>query len=114
MAAVGLWDDLRSPPWWAKLIAQTAIAVAFVAAARPDPPWPVQAALVAWIVLLTNAFNLIDNSDGLASGTAAVVGAGYAALAAPVAPELAAVAIALAGAASGFFVHNFGRSIIFL
>ena len=114
MAGVGLWDDLRSPPWWAKLVAQVAIAVGFIAVALPELPWPVQAARVAWIVTLTNAFNLIDNSDGLASGNAAVAAAGYGVLAGPVAPEVAAVALALAGAASGFFVHNFGRSLIFL
>jgi UDP-GlcNAc:undecaprenyl-phosphate/decaprenyl-phosphate GlcNAc-1-phosphate transferase len=61
----------------------------------------------AWIVGFTNAFNLMDNMDGAACTVAAVCGlgiAGQALVGEDV--ELAALALALAGACLGFLRHN--------
>jgi UDP-GlcNAc:undecaprenyl-phosphate GlcNAc-1-phosphate transferase len=70
---------------------------------------------ILWIVLVTNALNLIDGLDGLAAGTAflalgsiAVVARGF---------DLTTVAIlaaVLGGACAGFLYHNFHPATIFL
>jgi len=81
MVALGLWDDLRDLPPLAKLALQTCVAaltwamgfrvaeLAFVSA-DGGIVGPVGSVLitVAWIVVVSNAFNLIDGLDGLASG----------------------------------------------
>jgi UDP-GlcNAc:undecaprenyl-phosphate/decaprenyl-phosphate GlcNAc-1-phosphate transferase len=69
----------------------------------------------AWIVGVTNAFNLIDGVDGLAPGIAALAGAACGAILivrghVPEAMMLAA----LVGAMLGFLVYNFQPASIFL
>jgi UDP-GlcNAc:undecaprenyl-phosphate GlcNAc-1-phosphate transferase len=70
---------------------------------------------ILWVVAVTNAFNIIDIMDGLASGVAAV-----AAVSIAVANHLAGrdsqafLAAVLAGAAIGFLRHNFHPARIFL
>ena len=70
---------------------------------------------VLWIVLVTNAVNLIDGIDGLAAGTSALAlltiaviahGFGY--------PTVSAFALALAGACAGFLIFNVHPASIFL
>ena len=69
-----------------------------------------------WIVGITNAFNLLDNMDGLAAGTAVVAGVFMLAgmlIGAPVTP--AAIYLAtLVGATAGFLVYNFHPASIFM
>ena len=74
--------------------------------------WPVTA---AWMVGLTNAFNLIDGIDGLAAGIAALAGAACGAIliVRGHAPEAMLLA-ALVGATLGFLVFNFAPASIFL
>ena len=74
--------------------------------------WPVTA---AWLVGLTNAFNLIDGVDGLAAGIAALAGAACGAIliVRGHAPEAMLLA-AFVGAALGFLVFNFAPASIFL
>jgi UDP-GlcNAc:undecaprenyl-phosphate GlcNAc-1-phosphate transferase len=70
---------------------------------------------VGWIILITNAFNLIDGLDGLAAGSAlfstlvlfvlALVGHGF---------WIALSAISLVGAILGFLYFNFNPASIFL
>jgi len=74
--------------------------------------WPVTA---AWLVGLTNAFNLIDGVDGLAAGVAALAGAACGAIlvARGHAPEAMLLA-AFVGAAVGFLCFNFAPASIFL
>jgi UDP-GlcNAc:undecaprenyl-phosphate GlcNAc-1-phosphate transferase len=70
---------------------------------------------VVWVVVITNAVNLSDNMDGLASGITAIAAFAYFAIAAPQGDYLvAAFAIALAGASLGFLRHNFPPARIFL
>jgi UDP-GlcNAc:undecaprenyl-phosphate GlcNAc-1-phosphate transferase len=70
-----------------------------------------------WIVGITNAFNLLDNMDGLCAGTALIGGAflllvfvADGAAASPYALYLAA----LLGATAGFLFYNFNPASIFM
>jgi len=75
---------------------------------------------IIWVVGITNAFNLLDNMDGLASGIAMVAGGslflwlylepGSARVAAPVLLALSAYL----GGLSGFLVYNFHPASIFM
>ena len=71
---------------------------------------------VFWIVGITNAFNLLDNMDGLCAGTAIVAGTF---LLIPLLREGAATPtalyiVALLGATAGFLVYNFNPASIFM
>ena len=64
---------------------------------------------------MTNAFNIIDGFNGLASGVACLVLAGIAYVAFKVADiPLLAASLTLAGAVAGFMAFNFPRGLIFL
>jgi UDP-GlcNAc:undecaprenyl-phosphate GlcNAc-1-phosphate transferase len=68
-----------------------------------------------WIVGITNAFNLIDGLDGLASGVATIAAVSIftvAALSGDIA--MALLALVLAGALVGFLRYNFNPARIFL
>ena len=125
LLAVGLVDDIRSLRAETKLLMQmVAAGLAVAGGIRFDlfgsavsvPLATVDAVVTfAWIVLITNAFNLSDGLDGLASGIAiaACLALGATALRGG---DLAAAATALAlvGALLGFLVYNFNPASIFL
>ena len=108
---VGLWDDLRSIDARTKLAAQILIAL-FATSAGLHPDW-----LPAWVgiplaclilVGAMNSFNLLDNMDGLAAGTAAIAATGLALVAGLVPGSgSSVVAAALAGACLGFLPFNY-------
>jgi UDP-GlcNAc:undecaprenyl-phosphate GlcNAc-1-phosphate transferase len=69
----------------------------------------------AWLVGVTNAFNLIDGVDGLAPGIAALAGAACGAILIVRGHEAEAMLLAaLVGALLGFLVYNFEPASIFL
>ncbi len=69
---------------------------------------------IFWIIGITNAFNLIDNMDGLCAGIA-VIGAIYFAFLFPgQAHGARAAALFFAGAAGGFLIYNFKPASIFM
>ena len=81
MFALGAADDVRGirPP--TKLVAQIGAAAVLIYLA---PPIDLTGSTVidtllafTWIVGITNAFNLLDNIDGLAAGIATIAGAFY-------------------------------------
>jgi UDP-GlcNAc:undecaprenyl-phosphate GlcNAc-1-phosphate transferase len=79
------------------------------------PRWLVWVTTTFWIVAVTNALNLLDGLDGLASGVAAIVAATLSVLAWQAGQPLAlCIGIALAGALLGFLQHNFSPARIFL
>lgn len=119
MFALGALDDVMRYGAATKLVAQVVIASIMVHFA-PDvfiTGQPVLDRLLAltWIVGITNAFNLLDNMDGLSAGIAAIAALGYlVVLAGPVPSPLALALAALAGSALGFLVYNFQPASIFM
>ena len=77
--------------------------------------WLALPVTAAWLVGVTNAFNLIDGVDGLAPGIAALAGAACGAIliVRGHAPEAMLLA-AFVGAMLGFLVYNFAPASIFL
>ncbi len=74
-------------------------------------PWMISLVLtVGWIVGWTNAMNLIDGLDGLATGII-LIGMAFTAM---ILPGGGGVAWGVAGAAAGFFWFNFPRAKMFL
>src|SRR5581483_11661809 len=74
--AVGFVDDLRTIRPQTKLLGQLLAATLLVGlglrlSLTPSPVLDMVLTLI-WIVGLTNAFNLLDNMDGLAAGIAAI------------------------------------------
>jgi UDP-GlcNAc:undecaprenyl-phosphate/decaprenyl-phosphate GlcNAc-1-phosphate transferase len=70
---------------------------------------------VAWVVAITNAFNLIDGLDGLAAGSAFVSALiVFVVSVLQDAPLVAILAAALAGSILGFLRYNFNPASIFL
>ena len=115
---VGLVDDLRglSPAW--KVVGQALAACTLIAieAALGHYEWdPVTIPiLLLWIVAMTNAFNLLDNMDGLAGGVAAIT-AGVIFLYAAHGDLPVALGAATVGAAAlGFIIFNLPPARIFL
>jgi UDP-GlcNAc:undecaprenyl-phosphate GlcNAc-1-phosphate transferase len=109
---LGLCDDARLIGPRSKFAGQLLIACAMVAAIRPA--WlPTAAAVPVGIFVLVaamNSFNLLDNIDGLAAGTAAIA-AGTLACTAFLDddPVLGFAACAVAGAAAGFLPLNYRK-----
>jgi len=67
-----------------------------------------------WIVGITNAFNLLDNMDGLCAGIGLVTAFFLWLLFAEKSVEVAQIAIILAGALAAFLVYNFNPASIFM
>jgi UDP-GlcNAc:undecaprenyl-phosphate GlcNAc-1-phosphate transferase len=111
LGLVGLIDDLRSLPLWPRLTAMFAAGGAlWMAGVRVhlfDGGVVDLAITLVWVVGITNAFNLLDNMDGLSAGTAVVASLSFFLIAAANGQFLvAALSLALAGAAIGFLRHN--------
>ncbi len=117
---VGLVDDLISLKPATKLVFQIAVASFFVFFGY-RLSWSASLTLdtiltVLWIVGLTNAFNLLDNMDGLCAGLCLVAGGGVLAtllVNGVLGPESTHLALLL-GAVAGFLVYNFHPASIFM
>jgi UDP-GlcNAc:undecaprenyl-phosphate GlcNAc-1-phosphate transferase len=115
----GLWDDRRPLPPIAKLLAQITAAAILAAGgiqvAMRLPDWANVALTVLWVVGITNAFNLLDNMDGLAGGVGATAAAYFLLMAAMNGQVLvSALAAATLGACLGFLFYNFNPASIFM
>lgn len=117
-------DRTNGIPWWGRLLSEIAGAgiviwsgVGINALSNPlsgeavfFSPMLSAAFTVVWIVVSINAMNWLDGLDGLATGVGAIAALTIFALALlPYVnqPEMATMAIALAGALLGFLVYNF-------
>jgi UDP-GlcNAc:undecaprenyl-phosphate GlcNAc-1-phosphate transferase len=67
-----------------------------------------------WIVGITNAFNLLDNMDGLCAGVAMVASLSMAFLYSGGNPAACMLAMIVAGSCAGFLVYNFNPASIFM
>ena len=114
LAGVSFVDDWREIPAAARLAAHLA-AAALVAAGMKADSYAAGAFIVLAIAWMTNLYNFMDGSDGLAGGMA-VLGFGTYAIAAAHAGDaaLAAFSAATAAAAGGFLAFNFPPARIFM
>jgi UDP-GlcNAc:undecaprenyl-phosphate GlcNAc-1-phosphate transferase len=123
MFITGLVDDILLLRPASKLVTQIAIAAALVYFGFRlhwvESRLLDSALTMVWVVGLTNAFNLLDNMDGLCAGIAMIVAvmllAGFwtGVTRESAAPEMTFLAI-LTGAAAGFLVFNFPPASIFM
>ncbi len=68
-----------------------------------------------WIVGITNAFNLLDNMNGLSAGIACISAFFFGVLSyINGQPEISVISFALAGSSLGFLKHNFPKASIFM
>ena len=69
---------------------------------------------IFWIVGITNAFNLIDNMDGLCAGIGFIAAFFLALIFYGKLPEAASVAMILSGVLAAFLIYNFNPASIFM
>jgi len=122
LVVVGLIDDRRGLSSFTKLAVQIVLAIAVVACGIRATAfigdnifsW---ALTVFWIVGITNAFNLLDNMDGLSGGVAAIICAILITIALQSSPSqvfIAAILAVLLGALLGFLAFNLPPASIFM
>jgi UDP-GlcNAc:undecaprenyl-phosphate GlcNAc-1-phosphate transferase len=121
MHVLGLWDDRRALGPYSKLLIQLGITTALVAS---FPELRVLTALgavpsvvitVLWIGAITNAFNFLDNMDGLSAGIACVASLAFLITAVSIGQVFVAGMLALLiGALLGFLWFNFSPAKIFM
>ncbi|HXG91029.1 MAG TPA: MraY family glycosyltransferase [Blastocatellia bacterium] len=123
---VGLYDDLYSVKPFVKFSAQALAATLLylggvgrfnlpLLLGLPDLEWLALPMTIFWVLLITNAFNLIDGLDGLAAGSTlfstltlfvfSFINGNHA---------VSTLALVLAGAIAGFLRFNFNPATIFL
>ena len=125
---LGFADDCWRLPWQLRLACQFVIAAIAVGGGEwkltlyVSQPWVTSCISVIWIVMLMNAFNMMDNMDGLSSGCAAIACAALMAILLwgpnPEAkgPQwfLAGLLGVILGANLGFLYHNASPARLFM
>ena len=125
---VGIVDDFRGLPWYAKLAGQGAAAAVpagfgvwvdrftFPFVGIHTLPSAVGIPVtILWIVAIMNMVNFLDGLDGLAAGVAAIAGLTFSVIALSLGKVDAAVLSAIVfGACVGFLRHNFYPARIFM
>ena len=118
VSALGLLDDILHLRPTSKLIGQIIAALVPVYTGLVIPVFhPIVSFWIAlfWIVGIANAFNLLDNMDGLAAGIAAIASVVLAIHSMAHGNwALACAAGSIAGGALGFLVFNFHPASIFM
>ena len=124
VAMLGLADDLRPARVSVRLLVEFLAAAAVVASGvragiiGPVPrigDWPDMIFTILWIVLMTNSYNLLDNSDGAAGSIAALTAAAMAALAFGTGwTSIAIFELAMSASCAGFLIHNWPPARIFM
>lgn len=118
VSLVGALDDNWGLGSYAKLAVQVAAAGILILSGvqvRLFSPVVDISLTVLWVVGITNAFNLLDNMDGL-SGGVAMIGAAFFTLLAAMSDQylVGVLAAALCGACAGFLVYNWNPAHIFM
>ena len=120
MFSIGLYDDLKHINPSTKLVFQILAATLVIFFGENTINffrWPIANILLTflWLVGITNAFNLLDNMDGLAGGVAFIASgflsvffykAGHV--------DLLILSLTLSGSALGFLVYNLPPARIFM
>ena len=119
LSLVGLLDDLRGLHPLPRLVSQVAAAIGVWAVGIRVELFgvPVADAVLTtlFVVGITNAFNLLDNMDGLSAGLVVIASGAFFLLGAIHGQTaVAALAAALAGCALGFLKHNFHPARIYM
>ncbi|MBI3616111.1 MAG: hypothetical protein HY211_06310 [Candidatus Omnitrophica bacterium] len=118
MLATGLADDLKPLHPYSKLIAQIVAGCLVILSnvqMEIGVPWWIIPFDIAWLVLVINAFNLMDNMDGLSAGIGAI-GAALCTWHAFQGNQwlMAIVSASLVGATLGFLRYNLSPAKIFM
>ena len=118
VSLVGALDDSRGVGSYVKLLVQVVAACILIFSGVQvrlfDGFLDIVLTLV-WVVGVTNAFNLLDNKDGLSSGVATISAAFFTLLAAMSDQYLVGtLAAALCGACIGFLVYNWNPARVFM
>jgi len=118
---LGLWDDIKRLGPFFKLAVQFAVAIVAAAFADIRVEFFIENRMITslfsafWIVLIVNAFNFLDNMDGLSAGVAAIAGSIlFTAAAMSGQIFVGGLAIVFVGALLGFLVFNFPPAKIFM
>ena len=124
--AVGLWDDIDAVTPAAKLGVECLAAFVTVGAGLTVRHVTIAGATyelglaaapltILWILVVTNAFNLMDGLDGLAAGLAAIAAVTCSVVLLARGEQASALLlVSLAGAIVGFLAYNFHPAKIFL
>lgn len=120
LVMLGLFDDLKVLTPGVKLIGQVVAALVLIKSGVMIkltflPYWAALILTVVWLVALSNAINLIDVSDGLAAGVAAIAGLFlYIVAVWNKDTTFAMLTLALVGSVLGFLMFNRPPAKIFL
>jgi UDP-GlcNAc:undecaprenyl-phosphate GlcNAc-1-phosphate transferase len=125
MHAMGLFDDRKalgpSVKFFIQLAVTTVLVVGFKMRALTALDgmglgiWPSVLVTVLWIVGITNAFNFLDNMDGLSAGVGAVATTAFLVTTLLIGQWFVAASLALLlGALLGFLCFNFPPARIFM
>ena len=116
---IGLLDDVKNINFKSKLFVQSLAALIMMLSGMTCQisPWPIFNFFVTfiWILCLTNAFNLLDNMNGLSTGLAIIVIIFFV-ISSYINQNylFSLLFIILLGCLIGFFPHNFPKANIFL
>jgi UDP-GlcNAc:undecaprenyl-phosphate/decaprenyl-phosphate GlcNAc-1-phosphate transferase len=125
MHGLGLIDDRRAMGPYSKLLIQLSVTSLFVILFNVRGlttldqfglgRWPSVVVTILWIGAITNAFNFLDNMDGLSAGVAAVCTTAFLIAALSIQQWFVAAMLAiLLGALLGFLCFNFSPATIFM
>jgi UDP-GlcNAc:undecaprenyl-phosphate GlcNAc-1-phosphate transferase len=121
MHLLGLWDDRRALGPYVKLVVQLAITTLLIASFEELRvltalgPAASVVITVLWVGAITNAFNFLDNMDGLSAGIACVASVAFMVTAMSIGQLFVAGLLALLiGALLGFLWFNFSPAKIFM
>lgn len=111
LAVIGLFDDLKNLSPWPRLVAEIVASMVIwnlgVGVGLTGVTWIDMTLTGFWVVGITNAFNLLDNMDGLAAGLASIACATYFAIAVANSQFLvASLSAGVTGCAVGFLRQN--------